>query len=369
VPTADELLGEQVARDLLTSLRAAAPSRQFGSLEPACSQLSDLALRQRVDLLVDALLSDVPGSYAELAAVISAARDGIPPLDGWMVWPVTVAVARRAVAEGGDESFDDAMGLLASLTPRLSAEFALRIMLRANLGRALQIAERWTDAQDAHLRRLASEGTRPYLPWAIRIPDLTANPGVTLPILDALYGDESEYVRRSVANHLNDLGRDAPDLVVATARRWLENPEPSTGRVVRHGLRTLVKRGDAGALALLGYASKDVVIEDFRVLTPVVSYPGALRFAAVVRNQGSEPARVSINYVVHHLRANGSQSQKTFRLTVCALAPGEDVTLSHSHEFRPITTRRYYSGEHAVALRVNQQTTNSVPFVLADVSD
>ncbi len=113
---------------------------------------------------------------------------------------------------------------------------------------------------------------------------------------------------------------------------------------MRHGLRTLVKRGDSGALALLGYASKDIVIEDFRVLTPVVSYPGALQFTAVVRNQGSEPARVSINYIVHHLRANGSQSQKTFRLTMRALAPGEEVALSRSHEFRPITTSATTAG-------------------------
>lgn len=369
MPTADELLGEQVARDLLVSLRAAAPSQQFDAIQSACGRFDDLALRQRVDLLVDALLSDVPGDSVELAAVIVAARDGKPRLDGWMIWPVTVAIARRAVAGGGEESFDDAMDLLASLTPRLSAEFALRIMLRTDLDRALRIVERWTGDPDPHVRRLASEGTRPYLPWAIRVPALTASPGLTLPILDALYRDESEYVRRSVANHLNDLSRDDPELVVATAGQWLEELDENTAWVVRQGLRTLVKKGDAAALALLGYAGEGVVVEGFRVLTPEVTYPGTLRFSAVVRNQAPEPARVVIDYVIHHLRANGQQTPKTFRLATRTLAPGDRLALTRAHDFKPITTRRYYSGAHAVALQVNGRATDAAPFVLAGVDD
>ncbi|MBM9510138.1 DNA alkylation repair protein [Actinacidiphila acididurans] len=367
MPTAEELIGYQVARDLVSALRDAAPSREFATLEAACGRMDGLALRERVDLLAGALLADVPGEYGPLAAVVTAARDGARGLDGWMIWPVTVAVARRAVADTGEDTFDDAMTLLASLTPRLSAEFALRLMLRADLHRALRTARAWVTSDDAHVRRLASEGTRPYLPWALRVPGLLAEPGITVPILDALHDDESEYVRRSVANHLNDLSRDAPQAAVEAAARWLRNPAPTTARVVRHGLRTLVKKGDAGALALLGYAAADVVVDGFRVLTPEVAFPGSLRFSATVRNDGAEPARVALDYVVHHQRANGTRTPKTFKLATPTLAPGERFGVDREHEFRPITTRRYYSGTHAVALQVNGQATEPLPFVLTGV--
>ncbi len=365
MPTADELLGVQVARDLLTCLRTAEPGRSFAEMGSACDHLTGLGLRQRVDLLAAAMLTDLPGGYAGLAAVVRHARDSAEaPLAGWMVWPVTVAVAQRAVHEGSNEAFDDAMALLASLTSRLSAEFALRLLLRADLDRALGIVQGWTQADDAHLRRLASEGTRPYLPWAVRVPRLLADPGATMPILDALYRDGSDYVRRSVANHLNDLSRDQPDLVVASAARWLDDPAPTTASLVRHGLRTLAKKGDPATLVLLGFTPGNLSVYDLRVLTPVISFPGMLRFTAVVRNEGREQARVAVDYVVHHLKANGMTTPKTFKLTTRTLAPGQELPIDRSHEFRPITTRRYYPGEHAVALQVNGRACDPVAFQL-----
>lgn len=368
MPTADELLGHQVAYDLLASVRTTSPLREFAALDAACREIDGLALRERVDLLAGALLADVPGEFEPLAKVVSKARDGAPRLDRWMIWPVTVAVARRAADEATVEALDEALELLASLTPRLSSEFALRIMLRADLPRTLHAAQAWTTSEDAHVRRLASEGTRSYLPWSLRVPELINSPELTLPIIDALHADESEYVRRSVANHLNDLSRDSPEFVVATAARWLQNPGPSTTWVVRHGLRTLVKKGDGDALALLGYTGSDLVVEDFRVLTPEVAFPGALRFAARIRNAGPEPARIAIDYVVHHLRANGAQTPKTFKLTTRTLTSGEEISVSGEHKFREITARRYYSGAHAVALQINGQQTALASFQLSGVS-
>lgn len=292
------------------------------------------------------------------------ARDAVPEFGGWLIWPVTSAVAARAVAEGTDTAFDDAMALLADLTGRLTSEFALRVLLRHDLDRALGIVAGWTASPDADVRRLASEGTRPYLPWSARVPELIARPGATVPVLDALHRDDSEYVRRSVANHLNDLSRGHADLAVATARRWLDAPAPTTGRLVRHGLRTLVKRGHPGALELLGFAPATLEVDGPVLDRTRVPFGGSVRFTATIHNTGAEDARLAIDYVVHHHRADGSRSTRTFRLTTRTLPPDETITLARQHSFRPLTTRRYHPGPHAIALQINGVTSDPAEFEL-----
>jgi 3-methyladenine DNA glycosylase AlkC len=364
MPFADELINGHTAQLLTRAVRSALPGAELASLRAAARRLGPLSLRERADLLRDALLADVPGDYAELARVVRAARDGVPEFGGWLIWPVTGAVATKAVADGTDAAFDDAMALLADLTGRLTSEFALRILLRHDLDRALRIIAGWTASPDADVRRLASEGTRPYLPWSIRVPELVARPGATAPVLDALYGDASEYVRRSVANHLNDLSRDHADLAVATARRWLDAPAPTTGRLVRHGLRTLVKRGHPGALELLGFAPATLEIDGPVLDRTRVPFGGSVRFTAAIRNAGAEDARLAIDYVVHHHKANGSQSTKTFKLTTRTLAPDETIAVTREHSFRLLTTRRYHPGPHAIALQINGVTSDRAEFEL-----
>jgi 3-methyladenine DNA glycosylase AlkC len=364
MPFADELLGAGVAATLTRCIQAALPEQPLTALPRAADAFDGMSLRERADALRDALLADIPGDYATLARVVRSAAAGDPAFTGWLIWPVTSAVAARAVDEGTDASFDDALALLAELTGRLTAEFAVRTLLRHDLDRALQTISGWTDSPDEHVRRLASEGTRAYLPWAVRVPALLARPGVTVGIVDALYRDDSEYVRRSVANHLNDLSRDSPALVVETARRWLASPAPTTPALVRHALRTLVKRGDPGALALLGFAPASVEIEGPHLADTRVAWGDEVRFTAAIRNTGAESARLSIDYVVHHRRANGTLSTKVFKLATADLAPGEELTVDRTHSFRAITTRRYYPGEHAVALQVNGIATPAVTFEL-----
>ncbi|MFS8198391.1 DNA alkylation repair protein [Streptomyces sp. CWNU-52B] len=375
MPFADELIGRHTVQSLTRAMRAAAPDAALTALRAAPRQLDALSLRERADLLRDALLTDLPGDYAALARTVRVARDSAPDFTGWLIWPVTGALATRAVqaggasqeaGEGGAAAFDDAMDLLADLTGRLSSEFAIRTLLRHDLDRALGIiVGEWTGSADADVRRLASEGTRPYLPWAVRVPDIMARPGATVPVLDALYRDESEYVRRSVANHLNDLSRDHPELVVDTARRWLDRPGDTTERLVRHGLRTLIKRGHPGALELLGFAPAVLEVEGPRLDRDTVPFGGSVRFTASIRNTGEAQARLAIDYVVHHRKANGGQTGKTFKLTTRTLAPNERIEVTREHSFRPITTRRYHPGQHAISLQINGVESPRADFELA----
>ena len=360
MPFADELLGEPALAELTRALAAAAPHNPLAALRAV--DLSGLPLRERSDLIRDALLADLPAGYGAFATTVRAAR-----LSGWGVWPVTTAAVARALADGGSAAFVDAFALLAELTPLLTGEFAIRPLLAHDLDRALAIVLSWTTSPDEHVRRLASEGTRPFLPWAKRVPALLARPHATLPILAALYRDESEYVRRSVANHLNDLSRRHPELVVDTAAAWLAEPDPNTERLVRHALRSLVKKGHAGALALLGFttgATLDVVGPT--LATVQIPYGGTVRFTATVTNTAAEPAVVAVDYIVHHRKADGRLTGKTFKLTTATLAPGERRQISREHSFREITTRRYHPGRHAIELQLNGVVAGRTEFVLGE---
>jgi len=365
MPFADELIGRHTADALVQAIHLAAPASDLAHLHAASAGLAPLSLRERSDLLRDALLADLPGDYDSFAATVRTARDGAAMFSGWLIWPVTSAVAAKAIAEGTDDAFDDALRLLAELTGRLSAEFAIRSLLDHDLERALAAIQKWTTSDDVDIRRLASEGTRAFLPWSIRVPGLLAKPRATVPIIDALYRDPSEYVRRSVANHLNDLSRQNGGLVVETARRWLQEPDDNTLRLVTHALRTLVKRGDPDALALLGFTPVDsLVVDGPKLDSAAVPFGGAVLFDIAVTNTGTVPARLAIDYIVHHSKANGAQTSKTFKLTTVTLGPGERLDRSRTHSFRAITTRRYYPGPHALEVQVNGVASGRADFEL-----
>ncbi|MFG3496894.1 DNA alkylation repair protein [Streptomyces sp. NPDC047928] len=361
MPTADELLGTDTVAALADCL-ARALNAPADETRRRAALLAGLSFSGRVAAVRDAVLADLPPAYPDFARVLRTALED-PEFTGWMTFPVTEAVAVR-----GLDVFEPALALLAELTPRLTAETAVRPFLRADQARALRTITDWTGHPDPHVRRLASEGTRPRLPWAVRLPSLIADPVPALPLLDALHRDDSDYVRRSVANHLNDISRDHPAVAVAAAARWLGGGgDPTTLRVVRHGLRTLVKNGDADALTLLGH-SPDVPVDVTgpHVTTPTVRVGDHLVFDCAVTHTGDRTAEVVIDYVIHHMKANGTRTPKVFKLTTRSLAPGETWTATRRHSFRPITTRRYHPGTHVLQLQVNGMTRGEASFTLTD---
>jgi 3-methyladenine DNA glycosylase AlkC len=363
MPTADELLGARQALALARDMERVAPDRDWSRLSEAADSFPDLGLRDRVTLVRDALLHDLPEGYGESAGLIRAALSD-PSFSGWRIWPVSEAVAVLATAST-EADLGDGLELTAALTPRLTCEFALRIFLNSSLEATLDAALRWTSSPDEHVRRLASEGTRPLLPWAAQVPALRQNPGATLPILEALRRDSSETVRRSVANHLNDISRLNPELAVATAERWQADPDERTAKLVRQALRTLIKQGDSGALATLGFGSPEgLTVEGPHLATPQVAIGDSLTFDAALRNDAAAPAKIAVDYVIHFQKANGTLAPKVFKLTTRTLAPGERLVLTRSHSLRPITTTRYHEGAHALELQVNGLRHGRVAFEL-----
>lgn len=351
----DDMLGPKEVTELYNVLSAAAagnvPGADLGSVLATRDRLDPLSLRGRTDLVAGALVRAL-GSYSAAASVFRAALAD-PAFKGWALWPVTEAAVTLALESGGEAEFDDALALLAELTPRLTSEFAIRRLLQARPDRALAIIQEWTGHPDQHVRRLASEGTRPYLPWAVRVPQLMGRPEATLPILDALHNDPEDYVRRSVANHANDLARHAPDMVLAMAGQWQQTGTSESTWVVRHALRTLVKKGNPGALALMGFAPAQVSVTDLHAEGGMLTLPAKLAFGFLLTNMGDAPVKLAVDYAVHFVKARGSTAEKVFKLATVELAPGESRKLSGRHAFRQMTTRRHYAGLHALELQIN----------------
>lgn len=336
----------------------------FPALAAAEQAVPGLRLRQRVDLVRDALLHDLPAGFPAAERLVLDVLDE-PGFGGWMIWPTSEFVVRRALQSGSAAHFDAAMALLARLTAGLTGEFAVRDLLIARPERALQIMQGWTAHDDEHVRRFASEGSRAYLPWAKRVPWLVQHPAATGGILDALHADPADYVRRSVANHLNDLSRIDPVLVTRTAAGWAAAPGDGSARVIRHGLRTLIKRADPIALALVGFGGGALRVERPRVSVELVPWSGAITFTARVHNEGETDAVVAIDYSLGFQRADGSVRPKTFKLGTRQIAAGATVEVTKTHSFRPITTRAYHPGAHSVTVQANGVLSPPAGFVLA----
>jgi 3-methyladenine DNA glycosylase AlkC len=364
MPTAEELISVDCIRRLAKILQAAHPlPGKWAAVRASVKALPELGLSDRARTVATAILTDLPGGYDTLGPVIrTTLRDSA--LTGWMIWPVTDAVATAATNPSGD--FDDGLALLAELSPRLTSEFAIRTLLNADLDRALAGVLTWTADSDPAVRRLASEGTRPKLPWAKQVPALNQRPAATVPILDRLYRDESDFVRRSVANHLNDISRLDPSLATSTAARWAAAPDANTPWVVRHGMRTLIKRGDPDALALAGFTGDRTA---FTVTGPTVATDRVplgedLVFTASITNTSPSPATVAIDYVINHVKANGRRTPHVFKLAKKTIAPGTTIEITRRHPFRQITTRTYYPGEHDVRLQVNGHSFGTATFTV-----
>ena len=354
---------EETVDELLGTLGEIAPGRSWEALEAVRDELEPLGLAERVGAIRDALLADLPGGFSDVAATVEDALE-LPGFSGWMIWPVSEAAAVAAV-EGGPADFERGLELMARLTPRLTAEFALRRFLRADAPATFAAASRWAGSPDPAVRRLASEGTRPRLPWALRVPSLLSRPEDAVPILDALREDPDDSVRRSVGNHLNDVSRDHPELAAGIAARWLEDPGERTPAVVRRGLRTLVKRGDPAALGLMGFGdAQDLAVAGPELSRRSLALGDELEFSGTVRNDGEEDVRVAVDFVVHFMKASGRTVPTVFKLTTGTLAPGETLRVSRAYPLRERSTRRHYAGEHALELQVNGRRFGGVPFTL-----
>jgi 3-methyladenine DNA glycosylase AlkC len=332
--------------------------------------LPGLELKERAQLIADHLHAELP---ADLPARFKVIRDMLHPeedasmdrqsddqgLRGWAMMPLCAVVGQH-----GSREFEAALDLLKEMTKRFSSEFDVRYFLLADQDRALDVMRGWVADPNRHVRRLVSEGTRPRLPWAMRLPALVADPAPILPLLLALRDDEEEYVRRSVANSLNDIAKDHPDRIAALAVEWLQGAGPSRVRLLKHACRSLIKDGHPVVMRAFGLKPPEVELVSLELAPRKLRLGQTLDVTARLRSTGTAPQAIMIDYVLHLCRANGSLSKKVFKWKTATLAPGETLSLGRSHAIVPITTRRYYSGTHAISLRINGVDSGYAEFLL-----
>ena len=331
-------------------------------------QLPPLELKQRIAVFSQALHDHLPADYSQAVEILLALLG--PALneeegmfnDGWYMMPVA-----HFVEVYGLDHFDVSVRAMKEITQRHSSEFTIRPFLVRYPDAMLAVLHEWVHDESFHVRRLVSEGTRPRLPWGMRLHQFVKDPTPTLALLEHLKDDPSEYVRRSVANHLNDITKDHPDRVLTTLRRWQEGASPERGWLIRHALRSLVKAGHPQALALLGYGEATVSLVDFQVEPAQIELGQAVTFTFTLRNDAAAAQDLLIDYVVHYVKANGNTSPKVFKLNTRTLASGETITIQKKHPVKPITTRVHYPGTHTITIQVNGQNLGGGTFGLVTV--
>lgn len=241
---------------------------------------------------------------------------------------------------------------LREMTKYFSGEFDIRPFLIKYPTLAIEQAYQWSQDETWQVRRLSSEGTRTRLPWGMRVPELIKDPTVLLPILNRLYNDPNEIVRRSVANSLNDISKDYPSLAIEVAESWLKQDDSlQTKQVISHALRTLRKKANKDACALLGIShGADVELRHFSLNSYDVAMGGDLEFEIVLKSSEQKDINLVVHYVMHYQRKNGTTNAKTFKLFQRSVASGETIKIAKKYSFKKITTRSYYPGEHKIEI-------------------
>lgn len=338
-------------------------------VEISNNDLSSLELKERAAQITKALTACLPDDFYEASELVHASlhpsqdsdrdeadiKDG---LTGWAIWPIC-----DWAAEQGIDQPDIALNLLKCLTKRFSSEFAIRPFLAKRPSATLRVMNKWARHKNRHVRRLASEGSRPRLPWGMQLKSFVIDPSPILPLLRLLRDDEEDYVRRSVANSLNDIAKDHPDMVAAIAENWLRDANPNRKKLVKHACRTLIKQGHKATLKAFGYKAVRGLGAELHIQSAEVIYGEALEFTCDFHHKGSQDQPAVIDYVIHFVKASGKRAPKTFKWKTGTLKAGAS-SAKRTHKIKPITTRKYYGGEHKLEIFVNGKSVASKTFEL-----
>lgn len=356
-------LVRRIGADFLRA-HARFPAEAF--VEDASAGLEALELLDRARHIAASLAKHLPPEYPHALEVVLGALgpelEGEELIGGGMA-PFRYLPHSLFIAEHGLPYFDLSMRAQYELTKRFSAELSIRAYLAHDPERAFSFLREWARDPNAHVRRLVSEGTRLRLPWARRVGWLDAHPERVIELLELLKDDATTLVRRSVANNLNDLGKVRPALLTSTCAAWLRGGPPTRRKLIEHALRSAIKRGDPGALSLLGFGEPPAVaIEGVRLTPARVALGGSVAVAFELRSTSSTPQELLVDLVVHFVKANGQTRPKVFKLKRVVLPQRTTVKLEGAISFASMTTRRHFPGAHRL-----EATINGVPHPLAEL--
>lgn len=333
-------------------------------IETALLKLDELELKARADYLARSLHVYLPEDYVDAIAILLQASEYLreEQFSGWahyLAWPLIDYVALYGI-----DHLHVSFAALEKLTPLFTGEFAIRFFLLAHFEETYLQMLQWAEHENEHIRRLASEGIRPRLPWAPQLTDLRDDPTPIWPILEKLKGDHSLYVRRSVANNINDISKDHPQMVIDICSEWKQAASQNTNWVIRHGLRSLVKQGNADVYPLLGFSqSMDIEQPILRL-----SHARLLLGQTLVLDFGflsKQTQSLVLDYRIRFVGAAGKMTrEKVFKWKNIRLAEGEYLQMQKRHTLQKISTRKYYPGIHEVECLLNGQCIARASFEL-----
>ena len=319
----------------------------------AMRKLNTLEMSNRVRHFSDALRSTLPVS---LPAALKVLQESLPEIlpdcedvtDGWLQWPVG-----QFIADHGLEHFDTAMTAMIELTQRFSSEFAVRPFVDQRPKETFARLIKLTKHPSPHVRRWCSEGVRPRLPWGMKLRALVADPTPIFPILEQLKDDPELYVRRSVANNLNDIAKDHPELVVERCRTWKKRGNANRDWLIRHALRSLIKDGHPDALELVGFGPPKRLNAKLSLSPTGIEVGESVVMEANISSTHGKPQKLAIDYAVHYVRKAGKTSAKVFKWTTVELSPSGKITLTKKHPMKRTTIRALYPGAHKIEIQIN----------------
>lgn len=334
--------------------------------------ISTQGLSERIQQVRKSLYNYLPKDYEQSLTILLTALPSVLPKDafdtkldlasqnGFIMISLTAFVSRYGI-----EHYQLSMNALKEMTKRFSAEGSIRYFIVKYPTQVLETFSQWVTDDSAHVRRLVSESTRPRLPMMMALPEFKKDPSPILPFLESLKNDSELFIRRSVANNLNDIAKDNPDLVTNLLKRWSKDKSANMTWLIKHALRTLEKQGNSNALNLLGFSDNpSISLDTFLLKKSEIKLGEQLEFSLQLTSNASNDENLLIDYLVYHMKANGKLLPKVFKWTKKTIAENGQLNLVKKHNVKAISTRKYYAGRHEVHLQINGKIMAKIEFNL-----
>ncbi|RXQ92927.1 DNA alkylation repair protein [Ancylomarina salipaludis] len=353
-----DVFNPQLVANMGQNLKAVWPSFDEVSFQnQIVPNLVDLSLSERSHLICEALYTHLPSEYKKaIDILLSSFNQTVEKLettgfDGFYYMPIARYVSIYGLDEG---DFETSMKALVEITKRFTSEDAIRSFIRKYPKQSFEYFYKWSADENVHVRRLVSEGTRPRLPWSSVLREFIVDPSPVLELLEELKEDPDLYVRRSVANNLNDIAKDHPQLVVKRLKNWQSINNKGTQWIITHASRTLLKQGLPEVLDLLGYpADVKISVENFMLNKAECKMGEEIEFVFQIVSKAKEEQNLMIDFVIHYMKANGKTAPKVFKLSKKKMPAKGTLILKKKLSFKAITTRKYYEGLHEIEIQVN----------------
>lgn len=351
---------------LAASLESVVPNFNSGGFMKAILSAAfyQMEWKERVQHTTKVLHDFMPKNFAESTKLMELIVEQLRA-DGFGEQGLVFMFLPDYIATYGLDDFENAVRALEFLTQFISAEFAVRPFLLKYGDLMMAEMLRMSTHSNHHVRRFASEGSRPRLPWGAAIPALKKDPTLILPILENLKNDSSEYVRRSIANNLNDITKDNPHVVISIAKKW-KGSGKETDAIIKHACRSLLKSGHPEILSFYGLDASNLSVIDFKIETPKIKIGGEVEFSFLLKNEDKIERYIRLEYTLYYLKNNGALAGKVFKISEKSYPAGAEVKIKRKQSFKLITTRKFYAGHHKLAIMVNGLQTEIGDFELLD---